>query len=226
MITQALGYPQSNDFGSARQRQTPATHIHAAVAPFTHLPLRPPANCTPCGSARAKMAMSLISLALVGGHAQACDKSTEFDQLRKHELELKAKLAADQSARAQAEREAQQEKAEADKRQAHSRAVAKLAALKPWDRAAELATCARGETKCPENQAPDIFLEAAGSDSERRSLTEVWRLNRKPEDTKTALQGVPGRSAKCCDGTVSPSCSCAGPLRGCCARHRGVCGCE
>jgi hypothetical protein len=33
-----------------------------------------------------------------------------------------------------------------------------------------------------------------------------------------------GGRAKCCDGTLSPSCGCGGG-RGCCSRHGGVCGC-
>ena len=36
----------------------------------------------------------------------------------------------------------------------------------------------------------------------------------------------PPRSVKCCDGTLSPTCVCCGKLRGCCSRHKGVCGCE
>lgn len=34
------------------------------------------------------------------------------------------------------------------------------------------------------------------------------------------------RGLRCCDGTLSPSCSCGGSHRGCCSRHGGVCGCE
>jgi hypothetical protein len=30
----------------------------------------------------------------------------------------------------------------------------------------------------------------------------------------------------CCDGTMSPSCSCGGSHRGCCSHHGGVCGCR
>lgn len=30
----------------------------------------------------------------------------------------------------------------------------------------------------------------------------------------------------CCDGSLSPSCTCSGPRRGCCSHHGGVCGCE
>lgn len=34
------------------------------------------------------------------------------------------------------------------------------------------------------------------------------------------------KKLKCCDGTLSPSCVCGGPKRGCCSHHGGVCGCE
>ncbi len=30
----------------------------------------------------------------------------------------------------------------------------------------------------------------------------------------------------CCDGTLSPSCTCGGSRRGCCSHHGGVCGCD
>jgi hypothetical protein len=33
-----------------------------------------------------------------------------------------------------------------------------------------------------------------------------------------------GGSVRCCDGTISPTCTC-GDLQGCCSHHRGVCGC-
>jgi micrococcal nuclease len=35
-----------------------------------------------------------------------------------------------------------------------------------------------------------------------------------------------GRGLRCCDGSLSPSCSCYGSHRGCCSHHGGVCGCE
>jgi len=34
-----------------------------------------------------------------------------------------------------------------------------------------------------------------------------------------------GERLQCCDGTLSPSCMCAGSHRGCCSHHGGVCGC-
>ncbi|HLM72620.1 MAG TPA: hypothetical protein VK459_08010 [Polyangiaceae bacterium] len=35
----------------------------------------------------------------------------------------------------------------------------------------------------------------------------------------------PDRPLLCCDGTLSPTCVCNGPRRGCCSHHKGVCGC-
>ena len=171
----------------------------------------------------------LLSLALLvglGGLGQGCGGSNEFDELRKKEQVLQVKLATEKRERVEAERKRQLEKIDADKRQRHSLLVTKLAAMKPWDRAAQLATCARGETKCPEMQEPDIFLEAAANDNERKSLTAVWKLNRKPEEANVLKEDAQVRPVRCCDKTLSSSCTCGGPLRGCCWRHRGVCGCE
>lgn len=46
----------------------------------------------------------------------------------------------------------------------------------------------------------------------------------------TPVQATPppprgGTRARCCDGTLSPTCGCGGG-RGCCSRHGGVCGCD
>lgn len=45
-----------------------------------------------------------------------------------------------------------------------------------------------------------------------------------PPPAAAPVRGGSGR-AKCCDGSVSPSCSCGGG-RGCCSHHGGVCGCD
>lgn len=169
---------------------------------------------------------ALVLIVWLGGFVIACNDSKEFEELRTREQALQIKLAAELRERVDADRKRQQAKADAEKRQHHGRAVAKLAELKPWDRAAQLATCARGETKCPENQGPDVFLEAATNDGERARLNEVWRLNRRAQEANAPAENLEGRSVKCCDGTRSPSCTCGGPVRDCCSRHRGVCGCE
>ncbi len=46
------------------------------------------------------------------------------------------------------------------------------------------------------------------------------------EPTKTREEAAAPRSVKCCDGSISPSCTCGGKTRGCCSRHGGICGCE
>jgi hypothetical protein len=32
-------------------------------------------------------------------------------------------------------------------------------------------------------------------------------------------------SLRCCDGMLSPTCTCSGSHQGCCSHHGGVCGC-
>ncbi|MDC3989151.1 hypothetical protein [Polyangium jinanense] len=44
-------------------------------------------------------------------------------------------------------------------------------------------------------------------------------------DPAPAPTPAPDRPLLCCDGTLSPTCTCDGPRRGCCSHHKGVCGC-
>ena len=46
-----------------------------------------------------------------------------------------------------------------------------------------------------------------------------------PPSAPTPNPQDPDRPLLCCDGTLSPTCTCSGPRRGCCSRHKGVCGC-
>ena len=46
-----------------------------------------------------------------------------------------------------------------------------------------------------------------------------------PAPVQQAPTGGGGR-LQCCDGSLSPSCSCGGSHRGCCSHHGGVCGCN
>ncbi len=55
--------------------------------------------------------------------------------------------------------------------------------------------------------------QAAAERERKREEAEARRREREP----TRLQ--------CCDGSISPSCSCGGSRRGCCSHHGGVCGC-
>lgn len=64
---------------------------------------------------------------------------------------------------------------------------------------------------------------------ERRKAAEVEAAKteapeKAPEDP-LAEEAAP-RGILCRDGTLSPSCVCGGPLRGCCSHHGGVASCE
>lgn len=58
---------------------------------------------------------------------------------------------------------------------------------------------------------------------ESRDAGDLWRL------AERDLWGAGPRAdapLRCCDGEMSPSCTCGGPRRGCCSYHGGVCGCS
>ncbi len=59
---------------------------------------------------------------------------------------------------------------------------------------------------------------------EKRRIRAEKRAERERVAAMKRAAWSDGR-ARCCDGTLSPSCSCGGG-RGCCSHHKGVCGCE
>jgi hypothetical protein len=59
--------------------------------------------------------------------------------------------------------------------------------------------------------------------AERRRLAEEARARRREE---AAARRSEPQGLLCCDGTLSPTCSCGGSRRGCCSHHGGVCGCR
>jgi hypothetical protein len=62
----------------------------------------------------------------------------------------------------------------------------------------------------------------ARAEAERKAKVEAADRKRREEEAKFP----PDASVKCCDGTLSPTCTCGGPRAGCCERHGGVCGCQ
>ena len=61
--------------------------------------------------------------------------------------------------------------------------------------------------------------QAAEAAAERRREARAREAERRAEQREEA------RGLRCCDGTQSPTCLCAGSHRGCCSHHGGVCGC-
>lgn len=61
---------------------------------------------------------------------------------------------------------------------------------------------------------------------ERNRVADEVQAKQEAASAKTrGPAGAGGSRAKCCDGTLSPSCGCGGG-KGCCSRHGGVCGCD
>jgi hypothetical protein len=58
-------------------------------------------------------------------------------------------------------------------------------------------------------------------DAQAEEYREQQRM--RPQSSSESSSG--GERLQCCDGSLSPSCSCAGSHRGCCSHHGGVCGC-
>jgi len=48
----------------------------------------------------------------------------------------------------------------------------------------------------------------------------------RPAATPAAPQTSGSGMLKCCDGSLSPSCTCGGRRRGCCSHHGGICSCD
>lgn len=71
----------------------------------------------------------------------------------------------------------------------------------------------------------DKCVERA-KDAERRRVELEGELAGDAGAPKPASPApTDNRPVKCCDGSLSQSCTCGGSVRGCCSRHGGVCGC-
>lgn len=82
-------------------------------------------------------------------------------------------------------------------------------------------------------QAQEERAERAREAAERRREEAERAEERRQAAARRARQHSASRSVRdetrglrCNDGTLSPSCLCAGPWRGCCSHHGGVAGCE
>jgi hypothetical protein len=65
----------------------------------------------------------------------------------------------------------------------------------------------------------------AAEERERKRQEAAAQRQRKREEAEARRRERTPTRLQCCDGTVSPSCSCGGSHRGCCSHHGGVCGC-
>src|SRR5205814_1585830 len=72
-------------------------------------------------------------------------------------------------------------------------------------------------------------LAAADRERQQQERQERQERQRAAERRRRAAEEAPvyqePRGLRCNDGTLSPSCTCGGPHRGCCSHHGGVAGC-
>lgn len=64
------------------------------------------------------------------------------------------------------------------------------------------------------------------STAERRREAQAAARQQRERERAERVASSAYRGLLCCDGSLSPSCSCGGSHRGCCSHHGGVCGCE
>jgi hypothetical protein len=63
--------------------------------------------------------------------------------------------------------------------------------------------------------------------AKREEAEEARRREREEaRQARDAARASEPSGLLCCDGSLSPSCSCGGSHRGCCSHHGGICGCE
>lgn len=80
-------------------------------------------------------------------------------------------------------------------------------------------------------RANEEAIEAVRKAKDAAQEREEARRNapRRSTSSASSSSGSPsGGSGRllCCDGSLSPSCTCGGSRRGCCSHHGGVCGCD
>jgi hypothetical protein len=68
--------------------------------------------------------------------------------------------------------------------------------------------------------------EQAKRQAEEKRRQAAAEHQRRIEEERESRRMSEPEGLLCCDGSISPSCSCGGSHRGCCSHHGGVCGCQ
>jgi len=128
-----------------------------------------------------------------------------------------------------------QEKRRREEKAAEERRKEELAAIevaRPPGERATLALQTLASTTITANEicrAHELLDPIAAKDRTtadvQRALT-LLRVKEAPLLRAQRAEAENSRGLMCADGSMSPSCSCHGPHRGCCSHHGGVAGCE
>jgi hypothetical protein len=68
--------------------------------------------------------------------------------------------------------------------------------------------------------------QLASAERERQQEARAAERERRRQAAEEARSNRDSGGLLCNDGTLSPSCSCGGPHRGCCSHHGGIAGCQ
>ncbi|HEX8106820.1 MAG TPA: hypothetical protein VF516_03785, partial [Kofleriaceae bacterium] len=68
--------------------------------------------------------------------------------------------------------------------------------------------------------------QAAAAERERKQAELAAERERRRQAAEEARANRSSGGLLCNDGTLSPTCTCAGSHRGCCSWHGGVAGCQ
>lgn len=88
------------------------------------------------------------------------------------------------------------------------------------------ATQARDEQALARQEEVARQREQARAERERKLQAAQEERERRQRAAEEARQNRESMGLLCCDGSMSPSCSCGGSHQGCCSHHGGVCGCR
>jgi hypothetical protein len=147
-------------------------------------------------------------------------ESVAADQRARAAEEARSRAAAEAAAAAEEKRAREETRREKETaRKELEVRLAKLRAMKPVERVAELSgACPPKESASCDEERIALLVQSAATTSERARLEQLAASLKKGNRRANA-------SLECCDGTLSPSCLCGRPKRGCCSHHGGVCGC-
>lgn len=156
-----------------------------------------------------------------GDERRARETAAAEERASRERIQAVDKAARERALEAERKRRAEEMAAELAREE-----TARLGKLKPYERAALLVKCVR-DADCPLSvQSPDMILDAARTPAERKQLQQtIGQLERARERVEKAAERAIA-PLLCRDGSLSPSCTCGNPKRGCCSHHGGVRGCS
>ncbi|HEX4341316.1 MAG TPA: hypothetical protein VH062_35655 [Polyangiaceae bacterium] len=153
------------------------------------------------------------------------------EQQRREHLRESAELAAQEQR--ENERRSREAQVTAAKQAERDKAAEYIRLLGPSGREQRIRTCVKdyGPGNCAEMVMQ--ISDAIGDEKESGKLAKLAEAPPPPPASRARASASSDDaeddngdgSLRCCDGMLSPTCTCSGSHQGCCSHHGGVCGC-